>query len=185
MSEDEYLALERASDEKHEFVNGELIAMAGASARHNLIAGNVIRALGNRLAGRCLVFPSDQRVHTRTTSLYAYPDVTVVCGRPEFHPKDGLVVVNPSLLVEVLSETTEAWDRGAKAAHYRQLPSLQAYVLVSQAERRVEIFRRGEHGEWILSEYQDDAVAVVPPLGIELPLDEVYRGVELLAPPAP
>jgi Uma2 family endonuclease len=106
----------------------------------------------------------------------------VVCGRPEFHPKDKNTLVNPLVLVEVLSDSTEAYDRGAKFAHYRKLPSLREYVLVSQSDRHVDHYRRTEQGEWLLSDFEDTGAVPLPSLGIELPLDEIYDKIELLAP---
>ncbi|MSP61757.1 MAG: Uma2 family endonuclease [Myxococcales bacterium] len=185
LSEEKYLAQERATELKHEFVNGEVTNMAGASPLHNLIASNITRALGNLLAGRCVALGSDQRVHVAATGLYTYPDVTVVCGQPEIHAKDSWIITNPSLIVEVLSPSTEAHDRGAKFAHYRNLASLQAYLLVAQSERRVEHFRRIERGEWVLTEYLDDAVVSLSTLGVQLPLAEIYRDAELFPAASP
>jgi Uma2 family endonuclease len=182
VTEGEYLARERAGDEKHELVNGRILAMAGASPRHNMIAGNVAEALRARLraAGKgCLVFPSDQRVHVPATGLYTYPDVTVVCGGPEFHPQHPDNLVNPTLIIEVLSKSTEAWDRGAKFAHYRPLPSLRAYVLVAQSEQRVELFLRAGDA-WQFTEAQGDAALAVGPLGVSLPLAAVYENTDSL-----
>src|SRR5688572_21846950 len=124
-TEEEYLMKERPSPVKHEFLRGETYAMAGASAAHNLIASNTLRALGNQLQARpCMVLGSDQRVHVPTTGLYTYPDVTVICGQLRFHEKDPHSLINPLLIVEVLSDTTEDYDRGAKFSHYRTIPSL-------------------------------------------------------------
>src|SRR5438045_2604198 len=120
-TEEEYLALENSSETKHELINGELYAMAGASFEHNLISSNIARALGNALqaAGRrCAVLGSDQRLHITETGLYTYPDVSVVCGKPELHGPAPRALLNPLVLVEVLSESTESDDRGPKFAHY-------------------------------------------------------------------
>lgn len=113
----EYIATERLADRKHELVNGEVLAMAGASPQHNLVAANLVRLMDSRLLGRCLVFGGDQRVNVSATGLYAYPDITIVCGRPVFHPRFEDTLVNPTAIVEVLSESTEAYDRGAKFAN--------------------------------------------------------------------
>ncbi|MSP61361.1 MAG: Uma2 family endonuclease [Myxococcales bacterium] len=183
-TEDEYLAAERRSETRHEFVNGEIVAMAGGSQRHNLIGGNLARALGNALAGRpCLVFPSDQRVAVTATGLYTYPDVTVVCGPPRSHPKDPSSLVNPILLAEVLSEATEAYDRGAKFAHYRNLPSLAEYLMVSTDERRVEHYRRIEPDQWLLTARVGATAIALPALEVTIALDDVYAKVELLDAP--
>jgi Uma2 family endonuclease len=180
-TEDEFLAFERTAPERHEFVGGEIVAMAGGSPRHAAITMNVGRALGNLFAGRpCVVFSSDLRVHAPATGLYTYPDVTVACGKLEFHEKDRDTLVNPALIVEVLSDSTEAYDRGAKFAHYRRIPSLVAYVLVSQGERRVELFVRKADERWELTEQVGEGALAVPPLDIELRLSDVYANLELL-----
>ena len=180
-SEAEYLECERQSEFKHEYVNGEIIAMAGASPRHNLIVANLLRTLGNALLGRpCLVFASDQRVHIAPTRLYAYPDVSVVCGQPEFHPQSPATLQNPLVLFEVLSDATESYDRGAKFAHYRKLEALTEYVLVSQRERRVEHYRRMESGQWLLTVVEESGTLALPALLVEVALDEVYLRVETL-----
>jgi Uma2 family endonuclease len=182
LTEDEYLERERRGDAKHELVHGVVVAMAGASPRHNAIAGNLIGALKLRLRGRgCLVLPSDQRVHVEATGLFTYPDVTVVCERPRFHPKDADTLINPKVLVEILSASTEAYDRGAKFAHYQSIGSLEEYVLVTQVGERVEHFRRLESGQWLLTVAEGDAAVLrLPGLGIEIPLAELYEGTELL-----
>ena len=190
--EAEYLERERRSETKHELVNGVVVAMAGASPKHNAIVGNVIGVLRDLLRDRpCIVLASDQRVHVQSTGLYTYPDTTVVCARPHFHPEDKDSLVNPTLIVEVLSPSTEGYDRGAKFAHYRSIPSFSEYVLVSQGERRVEHYRRLETGQWMMTEYVgDDARVVLPVLECELPVSELYAKTELLddaepvAPPA-
>ena len=181
-TEEEYLALEARSETKHELVNGELYAMAGASIEHNLIAGNIAGALRNALqaAGRpCLVLGSDQRLHVAETGLYTYPDVSVVCGKPELHGPAPRALLNPLVLIEVLSESTESDDRGPKFAHYRSIPSLKEVLFVAQIGRRVEHYRRLETGQWLLTERTDGAVEI-PALGCALPLAEIYAGLELL-----
>ena len=173
----EYLARERSSETKHELVNGEIVAMAGASPLHNLLSMNMGRALGNMLAGKpCIVLSSDQRVHIPETGLFAYPDVTVVCGRPEFHPEDDHTLVNPKVIVEVLSDSTEAYDRGAKFSHYQSLPSFEEYVLVSTRDQRVEHYRRQGAGSWLLTVHTEaDAQIVFPALGGAVKLGGVYE----------
>lgn len=153
VSDDEYLQRERAAETKHELVNGHVTAMAGATPRHNAIVANLLASLVAQLRGKgCRPLASDQRVHVPSTGLYAYPDVTVVCGELLFHPKDAMTITNPKVLVEVLSEGTEAFDRGAKFAHYRGIPSLQTYVMIAQHEERVERYERGSGAEWIFKE---------------------------------
>lgn len=148
-----YLAMERASAERHEFLDGEVYALAGGSPEHGALAAAWIRELGVALAGRpCRVFTSHVRVRIQATGLTTYPDVSVVCGRLERDPEDPDAIVNPVLLVGVLSESSEAHDRGAKAAHYRRIPSLREYVLASQAEPLIEVHRRNAEGRFELFE---------------------------------
>jgi Uma2 family endonuclease len=179
-SEDDYLALERQAIERHEYLHGVVVGMAGGSLRHNLICSNVSRALGSALRGRCFVLSSDQRVHVPATGLYTYPDVTVVCGDIVSHPKDADTVINPSLLVEVLSPNTEAHDRGAKAAHYRGIPCLKAYLLIAQAERRVEHYARMDTGQWLLTEYVTEAEVQLPPWACAISMADIYDQVDRL-----
>lgn len=176
----EYLALERAAVTKSELVNGEIVAMSGASLDHNVITGNVFYVLRQQLAGHpCRAFLSDLRVSTVTTSSYFYPDVVVVCGEPSLADDHQDTLLNPKLVVEVLSPSTEAFDRGAKFAHYRQSETLQDYVLVAQDRALVEVFSR--HGaDWILREARGlDGVAALPSIGCSLPLSVVYEQVDL------
>jgi Uma2 family endonuclease len=179
-TEDEYLERERKAEGKSEFVNGEILAMAGGSPRHNAIAMNVAWAVRNQLSGRrCLVFGSDQRIHVPATGLYTYPDVSVTCDGPRFLDSARDTLINPKILVEVLSSSTEAYDRGAKFAHYRSIPSLEEYLLVSQDQKRVEHYRRIEPRQWLLTEY-DGEDASVPVLGLDVPLREIYANLDLL-----
>jgi Uma2 family endonuclease len=153
VSDDEYLARERASETKHELVNGHVVAMAGATPRHNAMVANVLAALVPRLRGKgCRPLASDQRVYVPATGLYSYPDITIVCGDLGLHPKDSMTITNPKVIIEVLSAGTEAFDRGAKFAHYRGIPSLQTYVMIAQHEERVERYERGAGAEWIFHE---------------------------------
>jgi len=175
----EYLALERSADIKGEFFDGEIFAMAGASREHNLIVGNFIRELGNQLRnGPCEVYPGDMRVKVDATGLYTYPDVVVACEKPTFEDDYVDTLLNPTLLVEVLSESTEKYDRGKKSGHYRQLASLQEYVLVSQDEPHVEHYARQNDGHWILTEASGlEASIELPAVGGLLLLSEVYARV--------
>lgn len=184
VTEDEYIERERKSQEKQEFIHGAIVAMAGASPKHNAIAANVIIALGASLrGGRCKVLTSDQRVHVEETGLYTYPDVTVVCDKPRFHPKFRDTLMNPKVIVEVLSDSTEDYDRGAKFAHYRKLASFTEYLLVAQAGKQIEHYRRLETGQWLLTDYQgDEAKVPLPTLGIELSFAEIYDNVERFEP---
>ena len=176
VSDDEYLALERAAMTKHELVNGHVVAMAGATPRHNAIVANVLGALVSQLCGKgCRPLASDQRVHVPATGLYSYPDVTIVCGELGLHPKDAMTITNPKVIIEVLSEGTEAFDRGAKFAHYRGIESLQTYVMVAHHEARVERYERGSAGEWVFHESIGEASSLVlGAVGASVALADVY-----------
>ena len=155
---EEYLALERKAEYKSEYINGEIYAMSGASRAHILITVNLTRELSTQLRGRpCEVYASDMRVKVSPTGMYTYPDVAAVCGEARFEDGQVDTLTNPSVIIEVLSPSTEAYDRGEKFAHYRKLQSLAEYVLVAQDKMRVEHFaRHGERGEqWVLTEISD------------------------------
>lgn len=170
----EYMAAESASDIRHEFLAGDVWAMAGGTPEHGALAAAVIRDLGAALRGKpCRIYTSDVRVRVLATGLSTYPDVTVVCGRAETAPEDSAALVNPVLLVEVLSDATEAYDRGAKAAHYRRIPSLQAYVLVSQSEPILELYRRNAD-RWELTDAHPGQALELEALGIQLDVRTIY-----------
>ncbi len=184
----EYLAYEQQSQEKHEYRDGWIVAMAGGTYNHGVIAANVLREVGNALKGKpCRAADGTVRVRIPRTPLYTYPDITVVCGEPQFDPNDtsGQTLINPRVIVEVLSPSTEAYDRGEKFSRYRQLESLEEYVLVSQDVPAVETFIRQKDGGWLLMPYAGiEATARIRCLGIELPLSEIYANVTFPAPPA-
>ena len=171
----EYLAVDEASELKHEHVHGEIFAMAGGTLEHSRITGNVARLLGNQLLGkRCVVFNSDARVRVRATGLSTYPDVTVVCGSIERDPESASTLNNPVVLAEVLSSGTEAYDRGEKFAHYQRISSLREYVLVSSQGRRIDHYLRNDDGTWTLRPVEAPETVRLPAIGCELSLDEVY-----------
>ncbi len=170
----QYLELERTSPEKHEYLRGEVWAMAGGTPSHARIATNVLVALANALKGKpCDAFGSDLRVRVVETDRSTYPDATVVCGKRQVASDDVNAVVNPVVIVEVLSEATEASDRGEKFAHLQRLPTLQEYVLVSQKEQRIEVFRRGAGTTWTLLPHTSGRVALES-LGVALDFADVY-----------
>jgi Uma2 family endonuclease len=172
----EYLAAERASEIKHEWLDGEVFAMAGGTPEHSGLAAAITAELRDALRGRpCRVFSSDLRVRVPETGLATYPDATVVCGRLETHPEDEHAVTNPVVLVEVLSDSTEGYDRGKKFAHYRRLASLRDYVLVNPNEARIEVFHRTDAGTWELAEAGAGQTIEIASLGCTLAVDEVYR----------
>lgn len=177
VSLEDYLAAERQAETKSEYLNGEVFAMSGASREHNLIAVNITASVHGQLKGRpCETYAGDMRVHVSATGLYTYPDVTVVCGEPQLEGAELDTLLNPTLLIEVLSPSTEAYDRGKKFAQYRALESFREYVLVSQEEVRVEIFTRQEDGHWLLSQeaaHLDETVPLAS-IGCELRLADVY-----------
>lgn len=144
----EYLTLERKSPTRNEYFRGEIFAMAGASREHSLIGANITREVGNQILDRpCESYSNDMRVRVDATGLYTYPDVVVVCGEPEFQDREVDTLLNPTVIFEVLSESTEAYDRGVKFGHYRKIPSLREYVMVSQDRMLVERYtRRGTTG---------------------------------------
>jgi Uma2 family endonuclease len=160
--------------------------MSGGSARHSLITANVIGELGNRLKGKpCRVYDSNLRVRIPKSVLYTYPDASVVYDAPQVDPDDPLkeTVINPTVVVEILSPSTEAYDRGEKFSRYRQLDSLKQYVLVSQATPRVELFLRHGDGAWLFTAFAGtEANAQLPSLGITLALAEIYAGVDFSEP---
>ncbi len=180
-TETEYLALERVGERKHEFIDGVIVAMAGARPPHNVIAANVTAALvpiGR--ASECVTMTSDQRVHVPATRLYAYPDVTVACGERRYDDGDPPSLLNPSLIVEVTSDSTEEFDRGTKFIHYQAIAELRDYVIVSHRERRIDHYRRLADGQWQLTALVSDdaAVELSQPAGT-LRLSDVYAGVSL------
>lgn len=175
MTYEEYLAFSAAAEVKHEYINGEAYAMAGGTLEHSAIAARLIGIVIRGLRGRpCQVFTSDLRIRVATTRANFYPDVSVVCGKAETEPTDPLSVLNPTVLVEVLSPTTGESDRGAKAAHYRRIPSLKEYLLVSPTDRTIEIQRRSERGVWEIHLFEAGQVARVESLGVDVPVDEVF-----------
>ncbi len=191
LTEAEYLEIERAAEFKSEFYDGvmypmqgpaEVVGMAGATRDHNKIKENVARALGNALeGGPCETLSSDMRVKVRATGLQAYPDVVVYCGPAEYLDNEKQdTLLNPTLIVEVLSESTERYDRTTKFKHYRRIPSLREYVMVAQDQAFIERYVRQENGRWLLTEYDDPTAALdLECLSIEIPVAAVYRGVEL------
>lgn len=176
---EEYLALERRAESRSEYLDGETFAMVGASRKHNLISGNVFASLHGQLRGKsCEVYANDMRVRVSTTDLFTYPDVVVVCGPAEFHDTESDTLLNPRLIVEVLSRTTEDYDRGTKFAHYRTLPSLADYVLIAQDRVHVEHFTKQADGRWLLSETDEQGNTLeLPSIGCRLALAEVYERV--------
>jgi Uma2 family endonuclease len=178
---EEYLARERLAETKSEYYDGEIFAMAGGSPEHSLISANILRELGQQLFEKpCRVYNSDLKVRATETT-YTYPDVTVVCGEPVFDDPEADVLLNPTVIVEVLSETTEGWDRGGKFERYRGQESLQEYLLVAQDRAHLERYARQPSGEWLLTIVHGlDGALTLPSLGCQLELARVYHMVNLL-----
>lgn len=175
---EQYLLLEEDSGLKHEFLDGQVWAMAGGTPDHAAIAGNVLTMLNVQLAGKkCRVFTSDLRIRVTATGLGTYPDVSVVCGRLDRDPCDakGNTVVNPRVLVEVLSPSTEAYDLGEKLRHYQQIEELAEVMFIAHDRREVEIVRRESDGAWSRRRYGADERAELASIGCVLPLVDVYR----------
>jgi Uma2 family endonuclease len=171
----DYLALEEASNVKHEFLDGEIYAMAGGTPTHAALAVVVASVLHQQLrGGPCRVFSSDLRVRVLATGLATYPDVTVICGELEVDPENRDTAINPRVVVEVLSDSTEKYDRGVKLWHYRQIPSLGAVVLVWQHERRIEIWQRAGDGSWAADASGAGETARIASVECRLVVDEVY-----------
>ena len=181
LTPEQYLAIEREAEFKSEFYNGRMYAMSGASRRHNLIVTNLVREIGGQFKNRpCEVYSNDMRVKVQASGLYTYPDVVAVCGVPRFEDGREDTLLNPGFLVEVLSPSTEAYDRGEKFDFYGELPTLGDYVLVHQNRLRVEHFARQGTNRWLLTRHeQRDATLVLPGLDVRIPLAEIYAKVRL------
>lgn len=177
----DYVALELASSTKHEFLDGEIYAMAGGSEEHSALAAEVLRALGNAIGDRpCRVHTSDLRVYVEAAGLATFPDGSVICGPLEQHrPSPSATALNPSILLEVTSDSSEEYDTGTKLEHYRTIASLREVVIVSHRERRITVHRRaGESegkAEWITRVAIAGGRVAVESLACELTVDEIYR----------
>ena len=180
LTPEEYLAFERKATTKHEYLNGQIVAMSGASFAHNFLTMNTANQLYNQLiGGECQVATSDMRVKVTQIDSYFYPDVVVVCGEPRAEDETFDTLLNPTVVVEVLSPSTETYDRGEKFEHYQQIASLKEYVLISQDKIRVEHYHRQETG-WMQTEFRglEDVLSLLS-IGCELRLQDVYRRVEV------
>ena len=178
LTPEEYIASERKATLKSEYLNGEILAMSGASNAHNLITLDIATELNIQLRQKdCLVYANDMRVRTSPTGAYFYPDVAVVCNRPQFEDNVFDTLLNPILVIEVLSPSTEAYDKGEKFAHYQEIKSLREYILVSQNRIRVERYRLIKT-QWAHTEFHQQAdVMPLASIGAELRLQDIYRRV--------
>ena len=173
---EEYLALDRQAEVKSEYYAGQIIAFAGASKRHNLIVANVLAGIHRQLVDRpCNVYPSDMRVRISKTGMYAYPDIVVTCGEEQFADENSDILLNPIVLIEVLSESTANYDRGDKFDQYRRIESLREYILVSQEAYRADQYVRQNDTQWLLTEFhRAEDVIRLSSINCELALKELY-----------
>ena len=180
LTPEEYLEFERKAEERHEYFGGEIFAMSGAKRNHNKVSTNISGLIWQHLKGKdCESYSNDMRVFVPKTGLYTYPDVVVVCGEPKFQDKVFDTLLNPTLLIEVLSESTESYDRGKKFQHYRSIETLQEYVLVSQDEARIEKYVKHGDGFWLLSEAVGlDAEIEFASIECRIALAEVYDKID-------
>jgi Uma2 family endonuclease len=185
LTEAEYVEIERAAEFKSEFFDGEMFAMAGGTPQHSLIGANLVGEFRNRLKDKaCAAYNADLRIKVEATGLYTYPDLSVLCGPLKFAPGADDTVVNPSVLVEVLSDSTEAYDRGRKFEHYRKIPTLREYLLVSQKGPRIEQFIRQSDEHWLMIEAAGlEKSLALPSLQITVSLAEIFLKVEFVAGP--
>lgn len=187
LSPAEYLAFERRAETKNEYVGGEIFAMAGASGSHNLIVANVVTELNVQMRGRpCFVYPSDLKVAVSQDGPFYYPDVVALCDEPRFLDDEDDTLLNPAAVIEVLSPSTEAFDRGLKFAHYRTMASVQEVLFIAQDTVRVEHFVRRPDGQWLFSDRASlEAIFELTSIGCRLALDHVYDKVETGLPTPP
>ena len=177
-SYEEYLRLQEMSAVKLEYCEGEIYAMGGGTPAHADLAASITRLLGNVLLGQCRVSSSDLKVRVEATDLSTFPDVTVVCGERQLATIDRHAVVNPTVLVEVTSDSTEDYDRGEKLGHYKQLPSLKAVIFVSYRRPQVTVVERAPDG-WQQREYRAGETVILEKPGLEFGIDELYAGIDL------
>jgi Uma2 family endonuclease len=178
---EEYLALERNADYRSEYIDGDIFAMGGASEQHNLIAGNIFASLHAQLKKQpCKVFQNDMRVQVEPNGLYSYPDIVVVCGEAKYLDKEVDTLLNPTLIIEVLSKTTENFDRGEKFRRYRTTNSLMEYILVSQEKYYVEQYIRQPDNKWLLSETTSHLDNIsLPSIKCFLSIEDIYDKVDI------
>ena len=177
---EQYLEMDRSAERRSEYVSGEIIAMAGASREHNLIVTNLVRDISVTLRrSPCETYSNDMRVKGHDTKAYFFPDIVVGCAPLEFEDNSVDILLNPVVIMEVLSPTTELGDKTWKFTHYRRLPTLKDYVMLSQYQPFIEHYTRQANGQWVLTDLQGlDAVLSLPSIGCELPLSEIYERVE-------
>lgn len=178
----EYLELERTGLQKHEYYRGTIFALAGSSEAHNLILSNIVTSLNTQLRSRsCKVYPSDMRLKIPGTGLYTYPDISVVCGTAQFDDPKRDTLLNPLVVIEILSPSTESYDRGKKFQHYRTIESLCDYLLISQDEQRIEHYVRQQDNNWLLISYaHSHSSCYLQSIDSTLSFEDVYNKVEFV-----
>jgi Uma2 family endonuclease len=179
ISIEDYLKMENAAEEKHEYYKGEIFAMSGAKVPHNIITTNILISLGQKLKGKkCKPFNSDQRIHTPSNTFFTYPDISIICGEIITLNDDDYNVLNPTVIIEVLSNSTRNYDRGEKFKLYRDIKTLKEYILVDSASIHIEVFRLNESGHWELEEYNAPAdTLLIKAINESILLSEIYDGV--------
>jgi Uma2 family endonuclease len=181
LTAEEYLEYEKAADQKHEYYMGEIFAMAGVGARHNVIFSNVFTQIGWHLKGKpCRPYGSDMRVHIPQNTLFTYPDISIICGELISSDKDADTFTLPSVIIEILSSSTKNYDRGIKFKLYRDIPSLKEYILIDSQSVGVEVFRINDQNHWELEEYKImHETLTVHTIKASMPLAEIYEGTKL------
>lgn len=179
---EEYLEMEQDSDIKHEYYRGEIFAMAGAKVVHNRIVSNALIGLGIKLkSSSCNPFNSDQRIHIPENTLFTYPDISIICGDINTLNNDGWNVLNPTVLIELLSPSTKNYDKGEKFTLYRQISSLKEYILIDSENIFIEAFRINERNHWELEEYKNiQEVLSIKAINVSISINEIYEGVDSL-----
>jgi Uma2 family endonuclease len=177
---EEYLAMEESATEKHEYYSGGIFAMSGAKMPHNIISVNILVELGNKLKGKkCRTFNSDMRIHIEANTLFSYPDISIVCGEPETLNNDNWNILNPAVIIEVLSPSTRNYDRGEKFKLYRDIPTLKEYILVDSESIHIEIFRLNATRHWELEEYNAvEEMLFIQTVNEHIALADIYTGVK-------
>ncbi|MFI5128930.1 MAG: Uma2 family endonuclease [Chitinophagales bacterium] len=175
---EEYLEYENTSEKKHEYYQEEIFAMSGAKVIHNIIAGNILGWLNQKLKGKsCRAFHSDQRIHIPQNTLFTYPDISIVCGQIITKDNDDWNILNPSVIFEILSPSTKSYDKGEKFTLYRDIPTLKEYILVDSEKIHVEVFCINDNNHWELEEYKRIEQALqIKTIRLSIPLIEVYEG---------
>ena len=181
LTAEEYLQFEKESLHKHEYFKGEIFAMAGAGARHNVIFSNLFIGIGSQLKGRpCKPYGSDLRIHIPENTLFTYPDISIICGEIVPSQIDADTAILPTVLIEILSPSTKNYDRGGKFRLYRDIPALKEYILIDTESVSIEVFRINSKGHWELEEYRSiENTLTIPTVAVSMPLKEIYEGTKL------